>query len=149
MGADIQIFIEQRRSGSRWLSLGVLPVDRDYEVFDALTSARRGMPTDPSPITEGANQWFVNPGPKESDNECTSAEAAELVANGDCRWVDAEHHWITAPDHHDHSWMTLDEWTDALAPIANPSDQYHALSAYGQSLRSRGWEVRFVFWLKG
>jgi hypothetical protein len=79
--------------------------------------------------------------------------AARWVAQGISKYTgstdaDGKYNWVTDPDNHSHSWLTLDEWLNNLG--AHMSDKWdttwRALTAAAKSYAADGHEVRFIFW---
>lgn len=181
MGADIHIFPETRNKRwdkSSWneISYGQFYGPRDYNLFGWLANVRgrrdfherRGVPEDVSRTTflayhlaiaddEIADEYQEHDGVR----YISEAYATELEER---RGVKRIHRWHTEyiedPDLHSASWMTLEEFKDALHMAKQsaleeyddvgedyPDVHYQALVAYLHTLESTGdYETRIVFW---
>ena len=169
MGCDIHLYVEYRNpkwNGESWHNFGSeTNPGRDYNVFSHLAGVRtggetiehpppRGMPKDAAFAARWDNQLYVDDDHAVDDEYCSSANAESWVKGGCSEWLDAEHTKVSHPDNHTHSWLTLDEFTEALGCAEawaktrgyGVDAEYGALLAAMAYLAKRGHEVRIVFW---
>jgi hypothetical protein len=132
---------------------------RDYGVFESLAGVRgesknsvsppRGYPEDASYAAQ--EDYWVYLGPETS--EWANRDKAEgWVVRGESRWRDESKRWVSHPDYHSHSWLTLAEFRKALNACSEleqfykPDAEYWAVIAAMEELEKRGKQTRIVFW---
>ncbi len=133
MGCDIHAYIEygpssvERELGTKqWVGFfGAIHLDRDYHLFAALSDTRndgeiepvcepRGLPATLSSWVEAENTLLVSESEK-NEPGCTPKDRAEQwVEGGSSQWVDAKRSRITHPDWHSHSWVSAEEFEEAM-----------------------------------
>ncbi len=138
MGCDIHPYIEVRKrkhkGRRRWahydwfrgrhpwddaVSRHPLYITRDYNLFGVLAGVRvsaariatpRGLPPDVSRAVRDENQLRVVMHDTVDDERVASyADAVQWVKNGSSEWVGTAKRYVTHPDHHSHSYVTLTE----------------------------------------
>ncbi|MDP6047606.1 MAG: hypothetical protein QGH94_00075 [Phycisphaerae bacterium] len=177
MGCDIHIFVEYEIDNGVYLAIsdGEFSMPRSYDLFAALAGVRgdldsapkfapRGIPDDISRETAGryfvpvmdsatAAEWQVG-------EHCSREEACRLVEEGHSHFIGDKtsppllpttDSYISYPDFHDPSWLTLDEIHDALAhaspPHANIPAEFQLLLGYMENIQEcMRMQVRIVFW---
>lgn len=158
MGCDIHVYIESKPypDGRWWGFGGRLNPGRDYHVFGALAGVRcrdiehippRGLPDDCAHQTWDDNHLRI--AKREHDDELVAEpdRAAEWVAQGAS--VEVQHYgckYVTHPDWHSHTWLTLEEWRAALARAPDHDLEYDAVTAVLETLSRHRRPVRVVFW---
>lgn len=161
MGCDIHLFVEyrQKENGARWQSFGKeFHLDRDYSMFGRMARVRRetevgfaprGLPVDVAYAVEHVNLCYIHDGEKEEDNYVTSAKAAEWVQSGCSKYVDrynnGKNTYVTHPDWHSHSWLTLEEFEQCIECSKYKVSDYRAVATAMRSLESDGYQTRVVF----
>jgi len=144
---------------------------RDYTIFSLLSSGVRGeydvsFPAKGLPpkdelgygTTSDAFLYISDKTDKDKigENECTLEDAI--------RWTQGGHRnlyndrsgtprWVDHPDWHSHSWLTTDEYTEALENYSKLNDWggeiaigYDVILSIMRTIESRGAEARLVFW---
>lgn len=168
MGCDIHLYVEYRakdRAASpdpfmrRFSSFGSrINPGRIYEVFAAIAGVRagredqikhqpRGLPTDIG-FYSGADATLYITEKGDGYRECKLSDAEKWVAQGSSAWVEQGKR-VTHPYWHSHSWLTFEEFRDAIHPIVcvkYKEPEYRALLAAMKQLHDDGYEVRVVFW---
>ena len=155
MGCDIHCYIEYQQPNSDWWRDfgGRINPGRSYFAFGKLAGVRnydennfippRGLPKDLAYESQHDARLFVY-GDGEDDG-CTSREKADRwVANGTSRYLDDDKKFVSHPDWHSHSWLTADEYEQAIKDVEG--HEYHAILAAMRSFESRGLKSRLVFW---
>lgn len=165
MGCDIHCYIEHSRTPLEdrdryWASFGGHNnPGRDYSLFgllagvrgDAKLFAARGLPPGVGYAARGDNEFYVSD-ELGGERTATRAQAESWVARGVSEWTDERKAWVTDPDAHSHSWLTLDEWKQALKaaddldPKYPVGIDYRAMTAAMQVFADAGEDVRVVFW---
>lgn len=166
MGCDIHAFVEYKRraDSENWRSFGKeFRLDRNYLMFGLLAGVRvdvtpvaeaRGIPSD---IGYSVREEYTRYVVKDEDyhdepNHIDRTRAEKWVADGSSTWFDKDHHWITDPDGHTHSWVTTKEYEKCLSKYASEDTggwstaDYKAILAVLQLFESEGFEARLVFW---
>jgi hypothetical protein len=159
MGCDIYMYLEYKdpkRERVWWNGWPRINPARDYLLFGKLAGVRepdhqmfapRGLPTESNYYSQDDAYIFIDK--EESENYCTLADAKRWgrpIIERDGKPVKTLH-----PDWHSHSWLTLDEFSQALekkvkGQTYSHDPEYFALQAAAKVLESAGNEVRFVFW---
>ena len=157
MGCDIHCYIEYHDGHDRWSGFGGrINPGRDYQLFGLLAGVRgampplippRGMPTDAGYSANHDNELAV--ATSQYPDGTDSDKAAEWVANGVSKW--ARKGFVTHPDWHTHSWLTLDEFERVLTAYYVPtgqtvSPQYCAVREAMRELAKGYGAARLVFW---
>ena len=163
MGCDIHLFVEYKKPGwDSWSNFGSqFRLGRHYGVFTSLAGVRsygdevkpvaqlRGIPDGIGYRTRGDYLYFVCENPNEDSNETDKERADKWVAGGSSVWSGDRH--VTDPDAHSMSWLTPDEYDQAInysleGRVIHDREDYRALLAAMRSLEQSGYEVRTVFW---
>ena len=164
MGCDIHLYPEYRsRTTAQWEPFGKNMGWRDYTLFGFLAGVRgegppvvapRGIPKDASTFGALSDHLLLitdNPEFFDSEGWVSRERAEEWLAKGwSTLWSDDR---ITSPDDHTPSWLTLEEYEEAVSrcetayPEHGVAEEYTAIAAALRHLRDeRGCEVRVVFW---
>lgn len=156
MGCDIHLFVEYRRSpGGRWQSLGgEMNPGRNYGLFSRLAGVRgagpffplHGFPKDASWRTQDRNELFVVDEYADDEGYVHRERAEKWVSQGLAEWCGIkpeEKTFVTCPDWHSHSWLTLAEYARCVERETGP---YKAVLASMRRLEEDGSETRVVFW---
>lgn len=153
MGCDIHAFIEFKR-GDRWEPFSdELNIERNYDLFGAMANVRtggavvppRGIPDDMAYMADGG--WWKYIG-YDYGLTVEQAEQYQRLGSRILKDRDGKPWKVEHPDWHTPSWLTTEEFKQALekagggtiAPVANA-----ALAAMFY-LSTRSDEVRIVFW---
>lgn len=164
MGCDIHCYIEHRPKDEKgdWNGFGGrINPGRYYAMFSILAGVRsgedcpklfspKGIPVDLGYESNDDNRLFISD--TKSDDYVSKERAAEWVAKGYSKLVDE--HWVTNPDWHSHSWLTPDEYQQAVEcynEFANPHGyhldvEYLAILDCLRSFEKHGEDARLVFW---
>lgn len=165
MGCDIHMYVEHtdpKASRPYWATFGGrINPGRDYRLFANLAGVRgygdtpqmvetRGLPPHLSLTAKWDNELYVSD-ENEGEEYCTRENAESWIKHGVSEWTDERQVSVTHPDHHTHSWCTIEELRSVLnaerpAGYGAPDDEYWALLAACEELVRRGREVRIVFW---
>lgn len=138
MGCDIHLAVEMRRrtkafpqEHDRWQGTGFygefscrnygmfarMAIVRDYGCDARVMFEPRGLPKDISRSSEGIFYMRVTDDEEAIEwgqGYCSKETAERWVEQGSSVWVDDEHHTLTDPDHHSHSWLTTQELRQCL-----------------------------------
>lgn len=169
MGADIHCYVEYtEKAGSvpldDWQCFGGrINPGRNYYLFGLLAGVRggppifepRGMPQSYSYEVRGDHLIYVSDGGGE--NTVTPERAEQLVNSCCAQYVKsvngAEKAFITHPDYHSHSFLSLDEYACVLKECEKAIDykysispEYYAVKAAMMELEKLGYVSRLVFW---
>ena len=163
MGCDIHAFIDFNKPGEDWCQCfsDELSLDRDYAVFAKLAGVRnhgdeivpisepRGLPQNVSWTVSGEDNLFVVEKDENESGTCTKEQADGWVARGISKYKDEKH--ISNPDHHSHSWVSLQEYEKALSELSGIikyklAVEYFAVLSAMKTIAENGYEVRLVFW---
>lgn len=177
MGCDIHLAVEKRRRNAfadeRWQGVSIfgefshriygmfarMAIVRDYGFDTRVMFEPRGLPKDISRSSEGIFYMMV------TDNDeaiewgrgyCSKKTAERWVEQGRSVWVDDEHHTLTDPDHHSHSWLTTQELRQCFDDCFKNDDgtykeiadfaDYLGLVSLCEGIESSGlYECRVVF----
>jgi hypothetical protein len=148
---------------------------RDYALFGKLAGVRsdtpslfsvRGLPNDLGYSAQRDSRLYIVENNSTREDGCATLERAN-------QWVkdrggkihynkEGKPTWVDHPDWHSHSWLSVGEFDAVLIATANITyeheeigtshkhgpcdDYYYALLAAMYDLKSRGNEVRVVFW---
>lgn len=158
MGCDIHCFIEYKHKGSdSWKAHGgKIHLDRDYDLFAVMADVRnydkmvpvaprRGLPADVGWKVQGEDRLLITE-TGAGDGECTAASAARWVANGISKYAGPHDAYVTNPDWHSRSWLTPDEFVEALTRADVVNIECWAVVATLREFEQRGCEARIVFW---
>lgn len=172
MGCDIHAFIEYHHGNGNWWPFGSeFRLTRDYNMFSLLAGVRKA--------NEYYNLFSAKGLPDNISHEASDHYWTKISENGDGesnsvsltvaqRWVDTgqsklqrdysgEAMAVSSPDFHSHSWLTCEEFSEALDQyqirnrkhkIGNEFTEagYYAVEAAMKALLDRGCKVRLVFW---
>ena len=174
MGCDIHMVMEYREvPGAEdpapwwWAFGGVCNPGRDYSLFNRLAGVRGpedgalipacGLPAAFSsevhhevllsiadkPLAEGEVDW--------PEHMVTRSKADEWMRGGSSQLVQIrDHDYVTNPDYHSYSWLTLGEYAGVLLDLHARGEQlapsYWAVQAALATFADRGYEARVVFW---
>lgn len=158
MGCDIHAYPEARASDRGWRSLGTVEINRNYLLFGHLAGVRaqvdpvaqpRGLPSDAGWFAKYDAALLVLDGGVPSYERSVSRKQAEAwVASGKSKWVDGTG-YISDPDWHTHSWLTLAECREALrraAEVGGDSLSMRGVVAMMETWEAADCETRLVFW---
>ncbi len=110
----------------------------------------KGLPKDLGWESKGDNRNYISD--DDGEGNVSKERAAKWVAEGYSKIEDE--YWVTNPDWHSHSWLTPDEYQQAVEcyqKIAAPHG-YHLDAEYItildclRSFEKQGKEARLVFW---
>ena len=158
MGCDIHCYVEYRMPGREdWIAFGGrINPGRDYDKFARLAGVRgngalvkpRGMPADAAHEAVSDSRLYVVDRETDSEGEVSRTRAAQWVASGSSKYTGHDNKFVSHPDWHSHTYLTLAEWREAIA--ADPKDTYDvkyiALTAAMEAMAGIGCEPRIVFW---
>ena len=174
MGCDIHMVMEYRAAPGAedpapwwWAFGGVCNPGRDYSLFNRLAGVRgdvdgalipaRGLPAAFSsevhhevllsiankPLKAGDVDWEGRAVDREKAMAWIDGGSSQLVRVGD-------HDYVTHPDYHSFSWLTLGEYAGVLLDLHAMGEQlapgYWAIQAALATFADRGYEARVVFW---
>jgi len=160
MGCDIHLYIEHKEPAiTTWAGFGGrINPGRYYGLFAKLAGVRnydeikpvaepRGMPDDASWIADADNRLYITD--SEGEGYASPENAALWVQEGNSKYIDNEaeagkHVWVTHPDWHSHSWLTPDEYSEAISGTSGSG--WLAILACLRSFESQGEKARVVFW---
>lgn len=177
MGCDIHMYVEyisiarkqqslEKNEQPYWYCFGQkFNPGRDYDLFGVLASgvrsdyngfSRKGMPEDAGYMSSSDNRcYIVSDDSNESSGEyCKASSAAQWVKSGASKYIndsEGKPTWVTHPDWHSHSWLSIAEFDKALKFIKRKRGyeplEYRALLASMKALSCKGKnDVRVVFW---
>lgn len=168
MGCDIHLYTEYRKKDSdykKWQSLGgrVNP-GRNYLMFGIM---RRGVRTEPTFSIKGKglpedigyyaqldNRLFISEKHPEGEGNCSLEQAKRWETDGNkiINDRDGKPTWVEHPDWHSHSWLSLNEFQQAIDHYNKEAvphwvlPEYEAVLASMKRLDELGYETRIVFW---
>lgn len=151
-----------------WTSFGgSIYTGRNYEMFGLLAGVRgtahplfpkRGMPDDVGYLVRSENMLRIvdeTDPTKIGAGQCSLVNALSWHKNNRCA-ISTEPDgvtpmWVSCPDWHSHSWLTLEEFSEVLRAYKKltgyaPSRQYKAVAAAMKALSAGKRKVRVVFW---
>lgn len=173
MGCDIHMYVEFQRPGGNvdyWRGWPRMNPGRHYELFGHIAGVRspvepvvppRGVPEALSFHSRFDNTVFIDyEGDGKREGHTTPERAQRWVETAGCKYVlvregDERPGWVTNPDWHSHTWLTLDEFREALTRTdaeaeregyTTGTDEYWALVAAMKYLEIRGYTTRVVIW---
>lgn len=170
MGCDIHCYVEYTEKE------GTIPLDdwqcfggkinpgRHYSLFGMLAGVRcgtaifkpRGLPETYSHEVRFDHLIYVSE--SGADNTISSVRAEQLVQLGASKYAEAANGnkkgFITNPDHHSHSYLSLKEYVRVLNIYEKKFDdgeysappEYYAIKASMMEFEKMGYAVRLVFW---
>lgn len=165
MGCDIHMYVEYKRKQSTNYSNfgGRINPGRNYYMFGILSNGVRsdnekgfsakGMPDYDSLgySSRSDSQLYITD--TEGDGYVTEDRAEEWVKSGSSVFTDERKKFVTHPDWHSHSWLTLEEYQKAMdiynehpEALQYNEPEYNAILAIMKSLENDGLETRVVFW---
>lgn len=163
MGCDIHLYIEYRSktNGQHWQNLGGrINPGRNYLMFGIMSKGVRvesdfsyqpkGMPIDAGYCSENDNRLYITD--EEGEDNATLENAlqwektgSKITRNGEGKPI-----WVEHPDWHSHSWLTTDEYREALKFYATcedyPLSEYQVILAAMEKFEAMGSDARIVFW---
>lgn len=170
MGCDIHLFVEYRKDTYQenyWRSFGgEFRLERHYGVFSSLAGVRnygdvikpvvepRGIPRNAGYSCLDEYRYYITDNITEA-NECNLEKAEQWVNSGISEWWDERKTFVTDPDAHSGSWLSLQELKEALAITWKEDgetksfrdiEDYNAVIAAMECLESQGMTTRVVFW---
>lgn len=159
MGCDIHGYIEYekftKQDGTPYMDcFGKNLGDRDYLMFGLLAGVRRdgciyeprGIPQNIGFTVKSAYHLFVIDGETDSEGMTSRENADRWVNSGISEYI--EENWITNPDWHTPSWLTVEEYENVLkareqdVDYGTPDQEWYAILAAMKTLKN----ARFVFW---
>jgi len=159
MGCDIHGYIDYEdfkdsQGKTRYSCFGDNLGDRDYAMFGLLAGVRRGsaifeprgIPENISFTVKNKFYMFVVDGEEDGEGFVSKLTAQKWVAQGWSKQI--EDKWITHPDWHTPSWLTVKEYEQVLlareeiTDYGKPSQEWYAILAAMKVLNNS----RFVFW---
>lgn len=155
MGCDIHLFIEHRKKGTeRWASFTYNAVNpgRNYQIFGRLAGVRwpeephiepRGRPSDASWCEDMSYWLFICEESGNGERYVKAEEAARWVLQGISEYKSDEKQYVSDPDQHTHSWLTLAEWKKAIGDLGDVN--WKACTAVGETYAKHDHEVRYSF----
>lgn len=104
----------------------------------------KGLPDDISDMVAFENVHYI----------CDDIHSEDYVTSETAkRWIDDcnseyyKDHWVTSPDYHSHSWLTLKEFEECINLCEyNYKLEYEAVLAAMKQIESNDCETRIVFW---
>lgn len=158
MGCDIHVYPERRKDGQRWKSVtGRINPGRDYDLFGKIAGLRndgeppmfevRGLPDDLGYWAESDSKLYITD--VGGDEYASKEQAAEWVACGASKYTDERQAFVTHPDWHSHTWLTVPEMRRAIEAPSSWGEravEYYGLIAMMEEVERRGYEARFVIW---
>lgn len=174
MGCDIHSYIDYDKKSSKHDKtytdgLGRIRIGRDYYLFGLIAGVRgnlhpvvpvRGLPKTQSIDVKHDSCLYVNNDAKDSNecdgNTCTAAQAIEWVEQGSSEYVD-NGRYVTHPDWHNYTWLTLDEVKEVLKQYKKSIDKdqfgnsnvailYAIIGAMSGLEKVEGYKSRLVCW---
>ena len=154
MGCDIHCYIEFRRdSQERWDHFGGnINPGRNYNIFARLADVRnyeeiqpvteeRGFPSDAAWPASSDNYLYIST--EEGEGNVNPEVAAQWVKAGYSYYHKVK--WVSNPDWHSHSWLTLKEFEQAISGFPDALE-YQAIAAAMRLFQEKGCFTRLVFW---
>ena len=146
-----------------WRSFGGhINPGRDYQMFEKLAGVRgrlsnavhkpRGVPPQLGYAAQDDNTFFIiEDGEEKQENRYIyRSKAMEWVKSGSSVLTGHDNCWVTNPDWHSHSWLTLDEFREVVDFVVRDNDyclEYKAMVGAMEVLANGGRNnVRVVFW---
>jgi hypothetical protein len=167
MGCDIHMYIEYADKNNddvnRWRDFGKrINPGRNYAMFGILAKVRsdtafsfepKGIPKNLAYSSASDSRLFICE--SDDDRHCTPEQAERWVNNGSSKYIDDRHGkptWVTHPDWHSHSWLTTDEYKQALEfynkeyATKYPEPEYQVVLTCLEKFTEMGFDARIVFW---
>ena len=158
MGCDIHVYPEIRRTGEDWRSVtGRINPGRDYDLFGKIAGLRnggeapmfkvRGLPEKIGYWAKSDNEMFITE--NGGGEYATRDQADRWVASGASKYTDERQVFVTNPDWHSHTWLTVGEMKRAIEAPSKWGErdvEYHGIIAMMEEIERRGYEGRFVIW---
>jgi len=172
MGADVHMYVEYNSKErlphanpvlNSWRGFGGrINPGRDYWMFALLADVRgsgaliepRGLPENLGWQSQSDNRLYISDTNGDDEGNCTLAQAQSYALHGSTIINDNEGKptWVTHPDWHSHSWLTVDEFQQVLEAYERKTKhkaglEYRALLAAMRAIEDEGKnDVRLVFW---
>lgn len=170
MGCDIHAYIDYTapfNPEDRCCGLGRIRICRDYVLFGIVAGIRsdtrpvvepKGMPTVYSYEVQQDYLLWINDHGKEDepDGTCSSADAKKWVERGQSEYA-LDGKFITAPDWHTHTWLTLEELKEVRTRYKKAADRDYSpevtlveidaiIGAMSGLAKHKGYIPRLVIW---
>lgn len=162
MGSDIHAYVEQKEHDN-WWHLASVSAGRNYEMFGLLAGVRGSKPLYPPKgipddigwvVQEEYTLWVTDNICDCGERRCTPADAERWVRSGSSKWYDDKCHWVTHPDWHTPSWLTMAELENVIEKFDQlyydethtPSRRYVAIHGMMAEMERHCIQTRFVFW---
>lgn len=147
MGCDIHAHIEVKEYDD-WWELVRLNLRRNYDAFGLMAGVRgwdslhppKGMPSDYSFSVLNAYGLYVTD-ESEGEGYASKVSAERWVELGISKYI--REGWISHPDHHTPSWLTVDEFEQVCQRLGTGEYHYHTALAMMKAIPH---ECRIVFW---
>jgi hypothetical protein len=168
MGCDIHAYIEYKDPKYDWwdsFATGINP-GRNYTMFGLMAKGVRsdyndgfipkGLPENLAYVTESDNRLYITNN-RDGSRTCTLDDAEKFKEYG-CKVInnkEGKPTWVTHPDWHTHSWLTIDEFEKALNTYYKKAEiegysgkliEYESILAVMKRLKELDCETRLVFW---
>lgn len=170
MGCDIHLYQEYRKKSAeakkQWSGLGGrINPGRNYYLFGLLSKGvridlkdafePRGLPEDIAYEAKDDSQLFITE--EEGEGYATLEQAKEWEKRGNkITYHGDKPVFVENPDHHSHSWLTLDEFKKVMRLFRKECKkelysgyfevEYEAIQAALERLEELGQDTRVVFW---
>ncbi|UII80064.1 hypothetical protein [Flagellimonas sp. CMM7] len=166
MGCDIHMYVEYKKKETArdyWCGFGKrINPGRNYWMFGILSNGVRseqeysfeakGLPEDMSYASKWDSRCYISED-GEGEGECTLESALKWRESYGCKiyFRNEEAYACDDPDWHSHSWLTLNEYKNALEIYNNKENaveepEYEALLSAMEKLAEFNNRVRIVFW---
>jgi hypothetical protein len=165
MGCDTHMYIEYKSKDSYyWKSFGKrINPGRNYAMFGILAEVRstqifsfppKGLPDGELGYESGNDNQIYISKDGEGEHETTLETATRWVKDGSSEFINGHEGkplWVTNPDWHSHSWLTLAQYQSALAFYnknypGQTEPEYEAIRASLEVFDNLGYDTRLVFW---
>jgi hypothetical protein len=170
MATDIHMYVEYRyklaptsSTPNPWKSLfPMINPGRNYALFGILANVRTkmGIPFPPKGFPQDAGYYamddnYLYVSDTDTDSRSVTHENAERFVTEFGSHIMTEeangHQWVSHPDWHSHSWLTTEEFKQAMEMYNRqhkdyPEVEYDALLAAMKYLDKHKCEARVVFW---
>ena len=166
MGCDIHLYVEYNKKKAEkdyWWSFGSrFNLGRNYLIFGLLSEGVRcdvegsikpkGLPENLSFTTNNDNSLYISENSHE-ERSCSLEQAKRWEKNG-YKITYNENNvpvFIEHPDWHSHTWLTLEEYKQALTKYDELADyeiavDYKLILSVLEKLEAEGYDARLVIW---
>lgn len=164
MGCDAHMYVEyknKKRTDNYWSGFGGrINPGRNYKLFGLISKGVRcefeesfeakGMPTDAGFEANGDNRLYIT-SDGNGEGETTLEKAKSWESNGcEIIYLNEKPTWVTHPDWHSHTWLTVDEFEQAISNYKATETynipEYEALLAAMKKLAEYDNDVRVIVW---